>query len=296
MVCMACDGPPNGHPRRCGRLCSRIDRRRAILGMLAAGAVAALPLEASAVPAPDPEKAYVAFFLGQGGYLFSWGIPLLESGARKLGLATDVFSYTDLTPAWTNIVRKRKEGYKIALVGYSLGNTTATYLQRYLAVDLLLAISESSLGRNHEIKKENTKRSVLWYGPDMLSNAGVHDGFDKINYIDTVHLLMDIDPRVVSGVLDELKSLVTPRTPDEQIVVANAPVPEPIAAPVRDKIVTAREPAQRLSAGWLPPTDSIAPDVTCTNCWGFTQSLGAAGRDPWTVAGHVGGAIGPVAR
>ena len=263
------------------RLRSRIDRRQAMLGMLAAGGAAALPVEAPAVPAPVTEKAYAAFFLGQGGYLFSWGIPLLESGARKLGLATDVFSYTDLKPAWTNIVRKRNDGYKIALVGYSLGNTTATYLQRHLAVDLLLAISESSLGRNHPINKENTKRSVLWYGPDMLSNAGVHDGFDETKYIETLHLLMDIDPRVVSGVLDELKSLVAPERREEQVVAVNAPVPQPIVPPVNDKIAMAPAPAQRLSAGWLPPTSTIKRDVTCTSCWGFTQSPGAAGPDSW---------------
>src|SRR5215831_12950303 len=224
------------------RLRSRIDRRQAILGMLAAGGAAALPVEAPAVPAPVTEKAYAAFFLGQGGYLFSWGIPFLEAGARKLGLATDVFSYTDLKPAWTNIVRKRKDGYKIALVGYSLGNTTTTYLQSHLAVDLLLAISESSLGRNHPVNKENTRRSVLWYGPGMLSNAGVHDGFDVTNYIESLHLLMDVDPRVVTGVLDELKSLVAPQSRDEQIVAANAPVPGPVAASIGDGIAPAPVP------------------------------------------------------
>ncbi len=264
------------------RFRSRIDRRQAILRILAAGGAAVLPVEALAIPAPDTEKAYAAFFLGQGGYLFSWGIPLLASGARKLGLATDVFSYTDVKPAWTNIVRRRKDGYKIALVGYSLGNTTTTYLQRHLAVDLLLAISESSLGRNHPINKENTKRSVLWYGPDLLSNAGVHDGFDATNYIESLHLLMDVDPRVVSGVLDELKRLVAPERRDEQIVAANRPVPEPIPPPIRDASATPSVPAPRLSAGWLPPTNIITPDVTCTNCWGFAQSLGAAGPDPWT--------------
>jgi hypothetical protein len=263
------------------RVCSRIDRRQAILGMLAAGGAAALPVEALAVPAGDTEKAYGAFFLGQGGYLFSWGIPHLASEARKLGLATDVFSYTDLTPAWTSIVRRRKEGYKIALVGYSLGNTTTTYLQRHLAVDLLLAISESSLGRNHPIKKANTKRSVLWYGSDMLSNAGVHDGFDETNYIENVHLLMDIDPRVVRGVLDELKKLVAPERHDDQIVTARAPVPAPIVPPIKDEIVTPPARSQRPTEGWTPPTNIITPDVTCTKCWGFTQSLGAAAADPW---------------
>jgi hypothetical protein len=239
-----------------------------------------LPAEAPAVSPPASEKAYVAFFLGQGGYLFSWGIPPLESGARKLGLVTDVFSYTDVNAAWANILRKRKEGYKIALVGYSLGNTTATYLQRHLAVDLLLAISESSLGLNHPIKKENTRRSVLWYGPDMLSNAGTHDGFDETKYIDSMHLMMDVDPRVVSGVLDELKSLVTPKRRDEQAVAANA-VPKRAVAPIGSKITAALAPAQQPSAGWLPPTDTITPDVTCTHCWGFVQSLEAAAPDPW---------------
>jgi hypothetical protein len=223
----------------------------------------------------------VAFFLGQGGYLFSWGIPFLEAQARQLGLATDVFSYTDVTAAWTNIVRRRMDGYKIALVGYSLGNTTATYLQSHLAVDLLLAISESSLGRNHAIRKENTRRSVLWYGPDMLSNAGVYDGFDDVNYIDRSHLLMDLDPRVVGGVLDELRSLVAPERHEEQIVVAKVPMPKPkpIVPPIDDKIAQAS--TQLLSGGWVPPINDVMPDVTCTNCWGFTQSWGAEESDPW---------------
>jgi hypothetical protein len=266
--------------------CSPVDRRAAIFGILVVVVGAAiLPAGASAIPAPDTEKAYVAFFLGQGGYLFSWGIPLLESKARQLGFATDIFSYTDVSAAWTNIVRRRKGGYKIALVGYSLGNTTATYLQRYLPVDLLVAIAESSLGRNSPINKNNTKRSVLWYGPDMLSNAGVYDGFNETRYVDSVHVLMDIDPRVMSGVFDELKNLVTPNRRDEPIVVANTPLPrpKPVASPINDKIVTAPAPApaQWLSAGWLPPTNITTRDVTCTNCWGFEQSLGAAGLDPW---------------
>src|SRR5262249_24684327 len=196
--------------------CSRINLRQAVVGMVAAGAAAVLSIEAPAVPAPAPEKAYVAFFLGQGGYLFSWGIPLLESEARKLGFATNVFNYTDVAAAWTNIARMRKEGYRIALAGYSLGNTTATYLQRHLPVDLLLAISESSLGRNHPIEKKNTRRAVLWYGPDVLSNAGVYDGFDDVKYIDRSHLLLDVDQRVVWGVLGELRRLVTERR-DEQV-------------------------------------------------------------------------------
>src|ERR1700722_20519087 len=180
---------------------ARIDRRRAVLGMLAAGGALASPTRALAVAVPAPEKAYAAFFLGQGGYLFSWGIPYLASQARELGMETDIFGYYEVTDAWKRITQKKKDGFKIALVGYSLGNTTITWLQRYLEVDLLLAISESSLGRNHPIKKENTKRSVLWHGPDFLSNAGLKDGFDRINFVDRFHLWIDVDPGVVPGVL-----------------------------------------------------------------------------------------------
>jgi hypothetical protein len=249
--------------------------------MLAAGAPALFFVEAPAAPAPVAGKAYVAFFLGQGGYLFSWGIPRLEWEARRLGLATDIFRYSDVAAAWTNIVRRRKDGYRIALVGYSLGNTTATYLQRHLPVDLLLAISESSLGRNHPINKENTRRSVLWYGPDMLSNAGVYDGFNDVNYIDSSHLMMDVDPRVVWGVVSELRSLVAPEWRDEKAVAVNVPPPvsRPIISPIDDTIKAA--PAEPVSAGWLPPVDVITPDVTCTDCWGFTQSLGVPDADPW---------------
>jgi hypothetical protein len=239
----------------------------------------ALPPEAPAGPAQDTEKAYAAFFLGLGDYVFSWGIPLMESEARKLGFETDVFAFSDMKPAWTNIVRKRKDGYKIAVVGYSLGNSTATYLQRHLAIDLLLAISESSLARNYPIERKNTKRSVLWYGPDVLSNAGVRDGFDEINYIESLHLMMPLDPRVVRGVLDELKSLIMAERRDQQLVARNAHPPKPIAASVNDKIVMA--PTPQLSSGWLPPTNVITPDVTCSACWGFTQSLDAAGAEFW---------------
>jgi hypothetical protein len=263
------------------RFRSRIDRRQVFLGMLAAGGAGALPGMASAVSALDTRKAYAAFFLGLGDYLFSWGIPVLESEARKLGLATDVFKLTDVEPARTSIVRKRRDGYKIALVGFSLGNTTATYLQTQLAVDLLLAISESSLGDNHPIKKENTKRAVLWYGPDPLSNAGVQDGFDEINYIESLHLMIPLDRRVVKGVLDELKGLVAPAKHDTPAVTSNAPMRKPANLPIDDKSVMTPAPAQSTSTGLPSPTNVAMPDMTCTECWGFTQSRGVASPDPW---------------
>ena len=182
---------------------SRMDRRQAILGLLATGSTLVSPMRATALGVPAPEKTYAAFFLGQGGYWFSWGMPYLASQAQELGVETDIFEYSAVKEAWKRISQKKKDGYKIALVGYSLGNTTITYLQRYLVVDLLLAISESSLGRNHPINRINTRRSVLWYGPDFLSNAGLNDGFDKVNYVADPHLLMNVDPRVVDGVLGD---------------------------------------------------------------------------------------------
>ena len=153
------------------------------------------------------KKTYVAFFLGQGGYIFSWGIPYLAAQAQSLGIETEIFRYYELRSAWKTISQKKAEGYKIGLVGYSLGNTTATYLQKHLEVDLVLAVAQSSLGRNHLIKKRNTRRSVLWYGSDFLSNAGLRNGFDEINYVYNTHSLMDVDPRVVKPVLDELQDL-----------------------------------------------------------------------------------------
>jgi hypothetical protein len=154
------------------------------------------------------QQKYTTFFMGQGGYLFSWGIPILAFLARGFGVETDVLGYSDVGSAAKRILQKRREGYKIALVGYSLGNTTTTYLQTYMKVDLLLAIAESSLAQNHRISKQNTRRSVLWYGPGFLSSAGQKDSFDKTHYVKQTHLLMDVDPFVVGGVLDELKSLV----------------------------------------------------------------------------------------
>lgn len=241
--------------------------------VLSVGAVV-FPERTAAVEAPTPQKTYVAFFLGQGGYIFSWGIPYLAAQAQNLGIETGIFRYYELRSAWKAISRKKAEGYKIGLVGYSLGNTTATYLQKHLEVDLLLAVAQSSLGRNHLIKKRNTRRSVLWYGPDFLSNAGLKNGFDEINYIYNTHLLMDVDPRVVKPMLDELQDLAqleksdrteaASRTSDQTVRVASAD----------DGILTgsARTPTSVGGGQWVPYIFPISEDVTCTRCWGFQET------------------------
>jgi hypothetical protein len=275
---------------------SCVDRRQLLAGVMAtAGGALVSPVRALAAAVPAPEKAYAAFFLGQGGYLFSWGIPYLAYQARGFGMETDIFGYAELRAAWKKIFQKKRDGYKIALVGYSLGNTTVTYLQKHFEVDLVLAISESSLGRNHPIKKENTKRSVLWYGPDFLSNAGTNDGFDKITYITNLHPFMDVDPRVVSDVLDELKTLVTTEKAD-MVAVAQAsdgtrPADNTAAgtAVATTQVSASQVSASPMSAspvpitntfaGWVAPSHVITPDVTCATCWGFEPHLASA--DHW---------------
>jgi hypothetical protein len=256
------------------RLSSRIDRRQALLGLMATAGTLAIPTSASAVGVPAPEKSYAAFFLGQGGYWFSWGIPYLASQAQELGMETDIFEYSDVKEAWKKITRKKKDGYKIALVGYSLGNTTITWLQRYLAVDLLLAISESSLGRNHPITRENTRRSVLWYGPDFLSNAGLQDGFDKVNYVVNFHLMMNVDPRVVDGVLSELRDLVQWERDKEPVTTASlAPMIRVAQADGIAAVDGGPASGQDIATRWPPMRLPITGDVTCKECWGFAQSL-----------------------
>jgi hypothetical protein len=246
---------------------SRIDRRNALLGLLASAGALAMPKAASAVSLATPEKAYAGFFLGQGGYWFSWGMPYLALQAQELGMETDIYEYTQVREAWTKIKQKKKDGYKIALVGFSLGNTTITWLQRYLEVDLLLSIAESSLGNNHPINRSNTKRSVLWYGPDFLSNAGLQDGFDETNYVVNLHLAMNIDPRVVSGVVGELRDLME-RKSTPIMMASLAPMTRVARA---DTAVNDTGPTGALPDGgtWKKMQLPIRGDITCQECWGF---------------------------
>jgi hypothetical protein len=152
-------------------------------------------------------RVYAAFFLGQGGYLFSLGVPRLAARARAIGIETDVYRYTEADRARLNLSAKHATGRKIALVGYSLGCTTTTWLQTQMRVDLLCAIAESSLAQNHPISKANTRRSVLWAGPGFLSDAGTTSGFDQVHAVEAPHLWMDFSPRVTDGVLAELATL-----------------------------------------------------------------------------------------
>jgi hypothetical protein len=157
---------------------------------------------------------YAAFFMGQGGYLTSWGVKRLADAAAARGIERDVYGYTEVDRARVNVGMKRERKYRTALIGYSLGCTTATYLAQLApSTDLVCCIAESSLGQNHPIDKAKTKRSVLFVGPDFLSDAGVHDGFDQVVAVDAVaipifaHLSMQFAPSMVDGVLSELAKL-----------------------------------------------------------------------------------------
>ena len=263
----------------------RIDRR-VISGMFAAAAAAMAPgVDAEAAPAqPGRDKVYAAFFMGQGGYLFSWGVPHLEQEARRLGITTRIYDYSDVNTAWADIERRRREGYRIALVGYSLGNTTATWLQQHVSVDLLLAIAESSLGQNHPIRKQNTRRAVLWWGPDSLSNAGTRDGFDVTNYVPSTHLMMDVDSRVVTGVLAELGNLAARQAPAQRpgpVLTARHTEPQGRPQhrpqPVQDEVRTAA--AAKPPAPTPAPPKAPAGDITCTKCWGLPSGGGVTPAD-----------------
>lgn len=246
---------------------SHVDLKRIIISILAIAAALVSPARAPAAEA-SADKTYVAFFMGQGGYLFSWGIPVLASGARELGIEADIFEYSDFYGAWRKIAAKKADGYKVGLVGYSLGTTTATYLQKHMEVDLLVAIAQSSLGRNHRIEKENTRRSVLWYGPDFLSNGGLKNGFDKVNYVDRFHLFIDVDPNVVKSVLGELKELALWEKKDS---IATLPATEVVQANIGEGGLDI-ETTGSVHARWLPVVLPIKRDATCDRCWGFQES------------------------
>jgi len=154
---------------------------------------------------------YVAIFMGQGGWLFSMGCYRIRDKIRAIGAAAEVFRYVDVAPAASQIAAYRKAGHKIALMGYSLGNTTASYIQTHTAIDLLLCVGMSELAgpNNHAVNHAMTRRSVLWAAPGVLSRAGKQLGFDVIHEVQVPHLWLDFDDGVTNGLLSEVKQCLT---------------------------------------------------------------------------------------
>jgi hypothetical protein len=145
--------------------------------------------------------------MGQFGFMFSQGVYHLARVARSLGVVADVYGYTDGAEAHRAINVQRKKGHKIAGVGYSLGVSALTELQRRCPFDLVFCIAGSSLGINYPIDKDNTKRSVLWKGPGILSGAGGDLGFNEVNTTNAWHLFAPSDPPVVASFQRELHKM-----------------------------------------------------------------------------------------
>lgn len=157
---------------------------------------------------------YSAFFRGQFGKLFSYSIDLLAENARISGIDADVYDYTDEDVAIANIDMWKRKNAKIALIGYSLGVTTATYLQTFITNDLTISIAASTLGLNHAIDSKNTKWSVLYRGTDFLSSAGGKDDYNKVVSVSSwfgipiiSHIGIPFNSVVTNGVLNELGKL-----------------------------------------------------------------------------------------
>lgn len=158
---------------------------------------------------------FVACFEGQFGPFLSPGIPYMSGQLNKqLGIIADTYQYQNVHDALMNIQHYRSLGYKIMLVGYSLGCSTITWIQQYYKVDTLIAIAESTLALNYKIVPANTKRAILYYGTDFLSRAGQDDpGYvQKIpvdhNLIPILqHLSIDVTGLVIQGVLAECAKL-----------------------------------------------------------------------------------------
>ena len=154
-------------------------------------------------------RVYAAMIMGQGGRLTSYGVVRMAAAATQLGIQADVFAYGDTDGISAAVDARRVAGYLVAGLGYSLGVSALTYAQRLRKFDLVLCVAGSRLGQNYFINKTNTRRSVLWRGPGVLSGAGGDLGFDVVHDVASApHLWMDFAPEVASGVGAELSALL----------------------------------------------------------------------------------------
>src|SRR5215468_1646806 len=151
--------------------------------------------------------------MGQGGVLFSSPMYGIARAVRKIGATADVYRYVDIAVAQARIDWFHHYGRAIAGIGYSLGTSTLTYLQRNRPFDLVCCIAMSDLERVWPINHDMTKRSVLWHGSeiDFLSGQGEQLGFDLIHEVPSVpvlgHLVMPMLPSVVNGIVEEVQRI-----------------------------------------------------------------------------------------
>lgn len=156
---------------------------------------------------------HAAFFLGQGGYVFSMPWYEISQQVKALGIDVAVYSYSDYLTALNICKDAIMQGAKVALCGYSLGGSTSSYLQTLLPVDLVVNVALSTLAENYQIV-ETTKRSRLFYSTDFLSSGGQHDGYTETTLVEVAfgipvatHLSVPATDIVKNGVLLELAAL-----------------------------------------------------------------------------------------
>jgi len=250
--------------------------------MLAAGA-AVSPVPALAVAVPTPERPTRPSFWARAATCFRGAYPISLPGARSRhgDRYFRIFRREGRLGAGQP---QKKDGYKIALVVIRWETPRSPISRDIWRSTCCWRFPNPRSGQNHRIKKENTRRSVLWYGPDFLSNAGLGR---RLRYSQLRQRVPPVDecgsPRgqwrareLQDLVLwEEMTDWPWPRVRS----------PRNDAARQADGATTGAAPAsaQSVSDGWQPLRRPNSRDVTCMECWGFkSASLGAQGLDPWT--------------
>lgn len=155
-----------------------------------------------------------AVILGQGGWLTSAGIGVLAQRIAAMDVATQTFQYQDWVGAEAFVKARSAAGDKVAVVTYSLGGSTGTYLGTRDKIDLLICVFLSSLAENYPVNKANVAHSVLFIGQDFLSDAN-SGGFDEVVNVTVTpvtipildHLLGQDEEVVIEGVLSRIAKL-----------------------------------------------------------------------------------------
>jgi hypothetical protein len=159
---------------------------------------------------------YAACFFGAGptgiwawgGFITSAGVWRTANRLRAIGIESECFNFNQMYLAEARMTTARTAHRPAGMLAYSLGNSAALWLQTYTPFDLVFSIADSKLGQNYPINHKNTKRSVLWRGPGVLSGAGGDLGYDVVHDSDKVHLLMDFAPEVWQDALAEFSRLI----------------------------------------------------------------------------------------
>jgi hypothetical protein len=159
---------------------------------------------------------YAACFFGAGptgiwawgGFSTSAGVWRTANRLRGIGIEAECFNFNAVGRAETRLTAARNELRPVGMLSYSLGNSSATWLQTYTPFNLLFSIADSKLGANYPVNHKNTKRSVLWRGPGVLSGAGGNLGYDVVHDCDKPHLLMDFAPEIWQDALVEFSKLI----------------------------------------------------------------------------------------